>query len=150
MEGLRSKTYSEAVDALLAIFLEAAGDAPAEASPEQQARDGVAAVYRAICGEVAALVKEGRLVEVFRDAEMRVYHANSAVLAELARAMSTYPPMHSAHEGYAVILEEVRVLEAEVFKSPSRREALKMRAEAVQLAAMALRFLVDVCPDLVV
>lgn len=54
--------------------------------------------------------------------------------------------MHSAHEGFAVLLEEVEELKAEVFKGGKQKRDIKaMRAEAVQVAAMALRFIEDVC-----
>jgi hypothetical protein len=44
-----------------------------------------------------------------------------------------------------VLLEEVDELWDEVKKSPHKRDEQAMQAEAVQVAAMALRFLVDVC-----
>jgi hypothetical protein len=62
------------------------------------------------------------------------------VLAEWRRATAQFPPMASAHEGYAVLLEEVDELWDEV-KANRPREAA---AEAVQVAAMALRLLHDV------
>jgi hypothetical protein len=51
--------------------------------------------------------------------------------------------MHSAHEGFAVLLEEVDELKAEVWRSRHDMEA--MTTEAVHVAAMAIRFLTDVC-----
>lgn len=67
------------------------------------------------------------------------------ILNELARAEDIYPPFHSAHEGYATLLEEVDELWDEVKKSPAKRDPVAMRKEAVQVAAMALRFIRDVC-----
>lgn len=67
------------------------------------------------------------------------------VFTEYERASSLYPAFNSAHEGYAVLLEEVEELWDEVKKSPKRRDPAKLREEAVQVAAMALRFLNDVC-----
>jgi hypothetical protein len=67
----------------------------------------------------------------------------SAVLSELADAQATHGPFHSAHEGYAVLLEEVDELKDEVWKSPKKRNLAAMRREAIQVAAMALRFLED-------
>ncbi len=52
---------------------------------------------------------------------------------------------HSAHEGYAVILEELDELWEQVRLKRSQRDVDQMRREAVQVGAMALRFLVDVC-----
>lgn len=75
------------------------------------------------------------------------------VIMELDRARAKFPKFNSAHEGLAVIEEEFLELRQEVFwgptkgtDDPSMRSAL-MRAEAVQLAAMALRFIEDVCDD---
>lgn len=64
---------------------------------------------------------------------------------ECETASRLFPSFHSAHEGYAVLLEEVDELWDEVRKNPRKRDMSKMRAEAIQVAAMALRFLVDVC-----
>lgn len=66
------------------------------------------------------------------------------VLDELACATAKFAPMHSAHEGYAVILEELDELKAEVFKSPMHRDPDRIRDEAIQVAAMAIRFLADI------
>ncbi len=69
------------------------------------------------------------------------------IVSEAQEAASNFPPFNSAHEGFAVLLEEVDELKAEVWKNPNRnpdRDA-KMRKEAIQVAAMALRFLTDVC-----
>lgn len=66
------------------------------------------------------------------------------VAAELDAALRKYPRFASAHEGYSFLLEEVRELEREVFRSPKKRRNGRMRREAVQVAAMAVRFLVDV------
>lgn len=62
---------------------------------------------------------------------------------EFRRASSIHPPFNSAHEGYAVLLEEVEELWDEVKKSPKNRDIPKMREEAIQVAAMALRFVHD-------
>lgn len=67
------------------------------------------------------------------------------VANEYDRATSLYGKFNSAHEGYAVLLEEVEELWAEIKKSPKKRDPLKMKEEAVQVAAMALRFLNDCC-----
>jgi len=67
------------------------------------------------------------------------------VVAELVRARETYPDMVSAHEGYAILKEEVDELWTEVKKRPLLRSRERMRAEAIQIAAMAIRFIEDVC-----
>lgn len=67
------------------------------------------------------------------------------VSKELDRALRKNPKrFNSAHEGLAVIEEEFIELRAEVFKRPKKRKVAKMRNEAVQLAAMALRFILEV------
>ena len=73
--------------------------------------------------------------------------ARHAVERECDSACSRYSKFASAHEGYAVILEEMDELWAEVKKSPKNRDMAAMREEAVQVAAMALRFLIDVCDN---
>jgi NTP pyrophosphatase (non-canonical NTP hydrolase) len=66
------------------------------------------------------------------------------IVRELRRANQTHPrPFASAHEGYAVLIEEVDELWDEIKRSKVDRVAL--RKEAVQVAAMALKFLVQVC-----
>lgn len=65
--------------------------------------------------------------------------------SELWMARHTYGPMRSAHEGFAILLEEVDELWDEVKKKESDRA--KMRAEALQVAAMAIRFAQDVCDN---
>ena len=65
------------------------------------------------------------------------------VLEEIRSARATHAPMRGAHEGYAVLLEEVDELWDEV--KDRRRDVAKMRREAVQVAAMAVAFMVEVC-----
>ena len=69
------------------------------------------------------------------------------LVKEAITAASRYPPFNSEHEGFAVLGEEVDELWDEVKKSPKNREPEKLRAEAVQVGAMALRFLYDRCPQ---
>lgn len=57
--------------------------------------------------------------------------------------MLLHCPFASAHEGYAVLQEEVEELWEEVKKREP--DKVRMRAEAIQVAAMALRFVMDVC-----
>ncbi len=69
------------------------------------------------------------------------------MLDELQRASTLYPPMNSAHEGYAVILEELDELWDHVKHRPDKRVLSEMRAEAIQIAAMAIRFALDCCNE---
>lgn len=61
------------------------------------------------------------------------------VAAELERAKK-FKPFNSAHEGYAVLLEEVDELWDIVKMNQTKRDLDKMRKEAVQVAAMAVKF----------
>lgn len=69
--------------------------------------------------------------------------ALAAVAVELARARSHHAPLNSAHEAYAVILEELDEFKAEVWKKTRERDKTAMRAELIQLAAMAIRAVED-------
>lgn len=71
--------------------------------------------------------------------------ALNLVRAELERARNLYPAFHSGHEGFAVIQEEVDELWADVKAGKGLRQSAQCGAEAVQIAAMALRFLTDLC-----
>lgn len=69
--------------------------------------------------------------------------------AELHSAQSHHPPLKSAHEGYAVILEELDEVWALVKLKESKRDYIKLRAELVQVAAMAQRMAEECCGPLV-
>lgn len=66
-----------------------------------------------------------------------------SIIQEFATASAKHPPLNSAHEGYAIIFEELDELWDEVKKKPSKRRCSKMRTEAIQVGAMAMRFLLD-------
>ena len=78
---------------------------------------------------------------------MKLDSAYYLIAREFDFASHEYPAFNSEHEGYAVIQEELEELWEEVKKSPRKRSADKLREEAVQVAAMALRFLVDLCEE---
>jgi hypothetical protein len=63
---------------------------------------------------------------------------------ELAIARAKYRPMASAHEGWAVLREEVDELWDEVKKKPSKRNTGAIYVELVQVAAMAQRMAEDI------
>ncbi len=85
---------------------------------------------------------------------MRSFTDDVRIEIELARAL--YRPMASAHEGWAVLREEVeesmvemklavdRKLWEEVKKKPSKRDAELIYRELVQVAAMAQRMAEDI------
>lgn len=62
-----------------------------------------------------------------------------AIIAELKRARQKFPKFHSAHEGFAVLNEEVDEMWDAV-----RKDCLSgAQREAIQVAAMAIRFIED-------
>ena len=66
--------------------------------------------------------------------------------SEVGRAESMFARFNSAHEGWAVLKEEVDELWEEVRKGGSTpKDHPAMRKEALQTAAMAVRFIRDVC-----
>lgn len=74
---------------------------------------------------------------------MRIFgEIQNAVEEEFYRATSNFGAFNSPHEGYAVIKEELDELWDEIKKKDSDLDA--MRKEAIQVAAMAMRFVDDV------
>jgi hypothetical protein len=67
------------------------------------------------------------------------------VLDELDRATDSHPAMDNPHYGYAVILEEVDELWDEI--KANNGTTHRATSEAVQIAAMGLRYLIDLCDD---
>jgi hypothetical protein len=53
--------------------------------------------------------------------------------------------MRGPHEGYAVILEELDELWAEIKRQAPDRA--RMKKEAIHVAAMGARFVLDLCQD---
>lgn len=66
------------------------------------------------------------------------------IVAEYLKARAKHGEMRSPHEGYAVLLEEVDELWDEVKKRVI--DPKLMRKEAIQVAAMALAFILEVIP----
>ena len=65
------------------------------------------------------------------------------VITELESAEAKFPPFNSSHEGYAVILEEMDELWDQVKLRAHKRDLENIREEAIQIAAMACRLVVD-------
>lgn len=66
--------------------------------------------------------------------------ANDAILQEYYRARKKFPALRGPHEGYSVILEELD----ELWEAVKNNDPKHARKEAMQVAAMALAFMVEV------
>ncbi len=66
---------------------------------------------------------------------------------EVISARAAWPPFNSAHEGFAVLNEEFDELKAHVWTNQKRRDLPAMYKEAIQVAAMALRFATEVADE---
>ena len=67
------------------------------------------------------------------------------IVDELSRANKVYKPFNSAHEGYAVMLEEMDELFDEIRKK--RPDKSRMLDEAIQVGAMAIKFIQSCCAE---
>jgi len=68
-------------------------------------------------------------------------------LREVERATAQWPPFYNAHEAIAILREEFDELWEHVKTNQKRRDLSAMRAEAIQVAAMAIRFAAEVCDE---
>lgn len=66
---------------------------------------------------------------------------------EATNAKEKWPPFNSAHEGFAVLKEEVDELWDHVKVKQKKRDLAAMKKEAIQVAAMALRFASECCSE---
>lgn len=76
---------------------------------------------------------------------MKTLDAMILIECELEKAKEEHPKFNSAHEGYAVILEELEELWDEIKVKQSKRDNIAIKKEAIQVGAMAARFLTDLC-----
>lgn len=81
--------------------------------------------------------------------EERIDAELATIKAKLLKAMSDWPPMNSAHEGFGVLSEEVDELWDCVRLKQSKRDIPAMRGECHDVAAMAIRFALEVCNETV-
>ncbi len=63
---------------------------------------------------------------------------------ELVKACAKFPPFRSAHEGVAIIEEEFLEFRAAAFWPHKEKEKFADETEARQLAAMAVRYIIDI------
>ncbi len=81
---------------------------------------------------------------------MELQDAVGLVCEEYIKAEAEFPRFHTNHEGYGIIKEEFDELWDEIkARHPAEKGNNNMhralKTEAIQLAAMALRFLIDRC-----
>ena len=76
---------------------------------------------------------------------MRIDEALKQIETEYLRASDLYPDLHSNHEAYAVIKEEVDELWDEIKKSKRTTGNKEIRHELIQIGAMVVRFLDNLC-----
>ena len=69
------------------------------------------------------------------------------VMGEVQYAITMYPKFNSCHEGFSVLKEEVDELWDEVKVKQGKRSREALRKEALQVAAMAIRFIHDLTQD---
>jgi hypothetical protein len=79
--------------------------------------------------------------------DILIAHTASEVKLELESASKNWPAFNSAHEGYGVLLEEMDELKEHVWTKQKNRDLPAMRKEAIQVAAMAMRFAIEVCDE---
>jgi NTP pyrophosphatase (non-canonical NTP hydrolase) len=83
--------------------------------------------------------------DAYHELSGRILGIQGDIFDEVMSAIEKHPSYNSAHEGYAVLLEEVDELWEEVRKR--QKDKARMRAEAIQVAAVAIRFVLHVCDD---
>lgn len=76
---------------------------------------------------------------------MKADESLSLIKQEFIRAKGLYPDFHSNHEGYAVLKEEIDELWDEIKKSKDVRGNTQIQKELIQVAAMAVRYLDNLC-----
>lgn len=74
---------------------------------------------------------------------MKTLQALALIETEARNAARHWPAFNSTHEGYAVLLEEVDELWEAIREKP--RDMIHVREEAIQVGAMVIRFLTDLC-----
>jgi hypothetical protein len=87
----------------------------------------------------------GEQVKPEEKVAMKIEAYTGMVQGELEEATNKFGPFASAHEGLAIIEEEFEEFKTAVFWGVDQHgNPSDPRDEAIQLAAMAIRFLVDI------
>ncbi|KKN75697.1 hypothetical protein LCGC14_0378000 [marine sediment metagenome] len=82
-------------------------------------------------------------VKRLQQAELKLNKINGLVAKEFQRATEKFDAFHNTHEGYAILLEEVD----ELWDDIKANDLYSSCDEAIQVAAMAMRYLFDLMPD---
>ena len=77
----------------------------------------------------------------------RMAEAAKHALEEAKQGRAHWNALNSAHEAYAVLAEEVEELWDHVKVKQLNRDLKAMRHEAIQVAAMAIRFAAEVADE---
>ena len=72
-----------------------------------------------------------------------VHSIATEVVVEVMRAEQKHKPMNSPHEGWSVIYEELEELREHIRRDTGR--GYEARREAIQVAAMGLRYVLNLC-----
>lgn len=96
--------------------------------------------------KLAEAAKAGDLIS-FGFTDQKLGRTFSYVTHELTQALKSWPKFNTAHEGFAILMEEVDELWSHVKTNQKKRDLKAMRKEAIQVAAMALRFAHEVCDE---
>lgn len=96
------------------------------------------ASYEIVKAEMARLAREKAAHHIFVCAPETTGKVLADVVLELARA-EMYAPFNSMHEAYGVLDEEFDEFKKHVFMNQKSRDLPAMRAELVQVAAMAIK-----------
>ena len=76
---------------------------------------------------------------------MRPDEAFKQIEIEFLRASELYPNLHSNHEAYAVIKEEIDELWDEIKKNKDVFGNKNIKKELIQIGAMVVRYLDNLC-----
>ena len=101
----------------------------------------IQAAFAAACvefgGELVVTKSPGDELEASEVSELSPFLRQVEI--EMICARERFAPINSAHEGFAVMLEELDEFKAEVWKKQHERRPKRMLDELIQLAAMAAR-----------
>ena len=85
-------------------------------------------------------------VKVVADFRMSgIARAVKLIIGEYNQTITRNDPLESSYEGWALIKQEVDELWAEIKKGKLNGSQEELQREAVQISAMAMRFVVELC-----